>query len=434
MRSLRVVRSLGLCALVALAGAGSVRAAGSAVSNAHGLNGIARRGLAISPVAVDTHGLSHAARNAVGYGSYLVNALGSCADCHGGPPTFLAGGMPFPLDQSHVVYARNLTPDPDTGLHLTEAEFIEALRTGRDFHPDQTKALVVMPWPVLRWMSDRDLRAVYAYLRAIPPQANTVPADVKGDLPLPPFVPFTGQYTDGEVDRKLPKQAQDQSGVERGLAIQPLAAPSLLSDRRTRNLFGRGSYLVNAVAGCNDCHTNPDRNQKTLKINTDAYLAGGRTFAVPPPLAPLIRQTRTMTSDLLGATHGFFHEPGTTLDVFIDLIVTGTHVDEVPPTPLGFPMPWPAYRNMVHDDLEAIYTYLTKVPARTGANDKATQPVARYCASSGDCRTGETCATATNECVGGSCSSDADCGACQTCTTGACAAPASDSPCLTSGL
>ena len=38
-------------------------------------------------------------------------------------------------------------------------------------------------------------------------------------------------------------------------------------------------------------------------------------------------------------SHGFFTEPDTTLDIFIDLIVTGTHVDESPPTPRGFPMP-----------------------------------------------------------------------------------------------
>jgi hypothetical protein len=393
---------------------------------------LVRQGIDISPVPISIEELDDEDRQEVGYGSYLVNAVGACADCHGGPPKFLAGGTPFQLDATHVVWSRNLTPDPASGLHLSKRQFVEAIRTGRDFHPGATRALIVMPWPVLRWMSDSDLRAIYDYLRAIPPQANAVPPDQKDDLPLPPFVSFPDAYTDGDVQRRLPDD-DDPFGIARGLAIQPLAAPTGLHGQ-DRALFGRGSYLANAVAGCNDCHTNPDRDPVSLRINTAGYLAGGAVFDVPPPLAPLIHQTRTMSEDLTGAMHGFFHEPGTTFDVFEQLIMTGTHVDEVPPTPLGFPMPWRTYRNMVHEDLEAIFTYVANVPARTGANDKATQPLARYCAADVDCLTGETCATTTHECAGGSCAADQDCSACQTCSAGHCAPPAAGSPCLTSGL
>jgi hypothetical protein len=161
-------------------------------------------------------------------------------------------------------------------------------------------------------------------------------------------------------------------------------------------MFGRGSYLVNAVAVCNSCHTNPSRTSDTMTIHTNAYLSGGRTFTVPPTVAPTLHQARTMAS--------------------------------------GFAMPWATFRNILRDDLEAVYTYLSNVPVRTGANDKATQPVARWCAADGDCRAAETCALATHECVGRICSGDADCGACQTCNAKSCAAPAPDSPCLTAGL
>jgi hypothetical protein len=37
-----------------------------------------------------------------------------------------------------------------------------------------------MPWLVYRQMSDEDLKAIFAYLRTLPPIANVVP------VPLPP--------------------------------------------------------------------------------------------------------------------------------------------------------------------------------------------------------------------------------------------------------
>ena len=171
----------------------------------------------------------------VGFGSYLVNAIGDCSGCHsfpeflpqGGPGTNPAAGSPFagtPSDQSatgqlvaninsaHYLaggqcfgpfMARNLTPEPN-GMPegLTEAEFIKVMRTGDDIHcmnepndpicglgPD-TATLQVMPWPTYHSMTDADLKAIYAYLTAIPPAtacntvANGCPGfsgDAKGD-------------------------------------------------------------------------------------------------------------------------------------------------------------------------------------------------------------------------------------------------------------
>jgi hypothetical protein len=41
-------------------------------------------------------------------------------------------------------------PAPLTGLQLSLPQFLEAIRTGKDFHPDATRMLVVMPWTTLR--------------------------------------------------------------------------------------------------------------------------------------------------------------------------------------------------------------------------------------------------------------------------------------------
>jgi hypothetical protein len=54
---------------------------------------------------------------------------------------------------------------------LTLAEFIEVMREGTDFknrHPEISPLLQIMPWPVYGKMSDRELQAIYEYLRAIP--------------------------------------------------------------------------------------------------------------------------------------------------------------------------------------------------------------------------------------------------------------------------
>jgi hypothetical protein len=141
------------------------------------------RGYKISPVQLNTKNKSH---DKVGLGSYLVNAVGSCNDCHTCPSyrpghnpylgepkpwinsaNYLAGGVPFgPFTSA------NLTPDSNGHpAGLTLGQFIHTIRTGKDPHPEPNHPplLQVMPWPVLRNMTDDDLEAIYAYLSAVPP-------------------------------------------------------------------------------------------------------------------------------------------------------------------------------------------------------------------------------------------------------------------------
>ncbi len=74
-----------------------------------------------------------------------------------------------------TVYAANLTPDRDTGLGTwTEDLFIRTMRTGRHLGAGRP-ILPPMPWFSLRGLTDDDLRAVFAYLRSIPPVHNPVP-------------------------------------------------------------------------------------------------------------------------------------------------------------------------------------------------------------------------------------------------------------------
>jgi hypothetical protein len=294
-----------------------------------------------------------------------------------------------------------------------------------------------MPWQILRWMDTADQKAIYAYLKHIPAVSNQVPADNKGAQKFPSY-PKPTQYDAGDVTRALPAETGDPDGVALGRAIQPLAEPtgvaSLSSADQTR--FGRGSYIVNAVAQCNDCHTSPSTNpfppQPPFTINTAAYLTGGAVFKVPPPLQPVMHTTRTMAENLTGQTNGYITAADQT--AFETTITTGLHQDRAGNPPLGFPMPADVFKNMTAEDLASVFVYLKNLTPISGTADGVRQPVARWCDATNACTgTGETCnmdATLGNECIGGACTTDADCGACQTCTTGKCAAPSATGPCI----
>jgi mono/diheme cytochrome c family protein len=407
----------------------------------------AKKGLEIVPFELDEESLTDAQREQVGLGSYLVNAAGECFGCHStpqpnGPPLYMGGGTPFPIGPSgEVVYARNLTPDADTGMKLTEAEFIESMRTGKDYaSEDEAEQLIVMPWTALRWASTDDLKAMYAYLKRVPAVRNPVPNDIKGAAGAARPVPFPGSFTDGAVARTLPAEnSQDALNSQRGLAIQPLADPPGLASlsEAERASYGRGSYLANALSNCNACHTNPERDfspgPNYAKVNAAQFLTGGQVFTVPPGLNVLSRYTRSMTTNLLGETHGRLPD---TYEQFRQIITSGEVTQGSTTRKLAFPMAGAAaaYAQLVDDDLKAIYTYLKAQTPLTGAADKRTQPPARYCSTSAECASGESCNAATNECVGGACTQDSDCGACQTCTANVCAAPQPSSACLRSGI
>ena len=154
---------------------------GSADGHAQGSS--IQQGAAIAPVPLNMAGLNPAL---VRQGSYIVNAQGGCNDCHTAPP-YADGGDPF-LGQPEEINAdgylaggtpfgpftsRNLTPRASSGLPagLTLEQFVEVMRLGTDFknrHPQISPLLQVMPWPVYGKMSDRELHAIYEFLRAIP--------------------------------------------------------------------------------------------------------------------------------------------------------------------------------------------------------------------------------------------------------------------------
>jgi mono/diheme cytochrome c family protein len=115
----------------------------------------------------------------VEYGKYLATTIANCNGCHTerskrtgkaiGPE--FAGGLEV---ESHTAPVQkfitpNLTPDPTTGriYAWTEDQFVARFQHA-------TPSASPMPWTQYRTMTDGDLRAVYRYLRSLPP-VNTSP-------------------------------------------------------------------------------------------------------------------------------------------------------------------------------------------------------------------------------------------------------------------
>jgi mono/diheme cytochrome c family protein len=110
------------------------------------------------------HGATHVRRCAwsptVRYGAYI--AVG-CTGCHGAG---FSGGQD-PGGAARWGPAANITP---AGIgSWSEADFVRALRTG--VRPDGSKIDgSVMPLKVYKDMDEVELRAIYAYLRTVPPK------------------------------------------------------------------------------------------------------------------------------------------------------------------------------------------------------------------------------------------------------------------------
>lgn len=124
--------------------------------------------------------------NVYEYGKYLANAAG-CIECHTkavqGKPIVgmdFAGGFEFPFPSGQIVRSDNITPDEETGIGAwSETNFVERFKfydnpEGRTIKPEIIGYNTVMPWTMYAGMTERDLGAIYKYLRSVKPIKNKV--------------------------------------------------------------------------------------------------------------------------------------------------------------------------------------------------------------------------------------------------------------------
>jgi mono/diheme cytochrome c family protein len=275
--------------------------------------------LAILSIAAVVVGGTAFAATPVERGSYLVNTIMTCGNCHTpkGPTGDIAdkafsGGLRFnepPFD----VTASNITPDKETGIGAwSDADIKKLMRTG--LQPTGVPIAVAMPTGFYDIITDSDSDAIVAYLHTIPPIKNKVP--------------------DSIYKMAVPRQVFP--GAEKPID------PADLNDK-----LKRGFYLA-TIGHCMECHT-PMVNGPVDFANSLGK--GGREF--PGPWG--VSVSRNITSS---KTKGI----GDWTDAEVKRAITqGMDKDG---NRLKPPMGYPYYAHMTDADLDAVIAWVRTLPAK----------------------------------------------------------------------
>jgi hypothetical protein len=142
--------------------------------------------------------------------------------------------------------AQHASNAPGDGRRKTSHNFRAAPHkiASRRSRPDGTLIGPVMPIALYRGLSDHDLMAMVAYLRAVPPVQHAVTERSTYPFPLTPYGPPVAGVPDPPED-------------------DPVA---------------RGAYLAGPLAHCMDCHTPPLPAERR---DWSRIGAGGVPFEVP---------------------------------------------------------------------------------------------------------------------------------------------------------
>ena len=260
------------------------------------------------------------AQSPIERGSYLVNGVLTCGNCHtprakGGVFDMsrqLSGGPQVFDEPAFVVRGSNITPDAETGIGKWSADDLKkAMREG--VRPNGTPLAPIMPYAFYKIFTPRDLDAVVAYLRSIPAVSNQVPPPVyRAALHSPP----------------------------------PPGAEKPMSDADLKEPVKLGFYLF-TIGHCAECHTPFVKDQPDF-----ANLGkGGREFKGPWGVSV----SRNITSH---KTAGI----GAWSDAEIKAAITkGVRRDG---TPLKPPMGFGLYATMTDADLSALVTYVRTLPPK----------------------------------------------------------------------
>jgi mono/diheme cytochrome c family protein len=254
-------------------------------------------------------------------GSYLVNGVLTCGNCHTprGPGGVFAmdkqlSGGPQEWDTpTFKVRGANITPDRETGIgNWTEAQIKKSLVDG--VRPDGTQLAPIMPYGYYKVFTAADLDAVVAYLRSVAPVGNKVQAPVY----------------------KAALHVEIPPGGDKQMTTADLSDP-----------VKRGFYQV-TIGHCMECHT-PRVNGKSDFAN--GLGKGGEEFKGPWGVA-VARNITPHREKGIGAWS----------DAEIKRAITqGVRKDG---SPLKPPMGYLLYAQMSDADLNDVVAYLRTVPAK----------------------------------------------------------------------
>ena len=254
------------------------------------------------------------------HGRYLVETLAGCGNCH--TPHLADGSLDpnmsfagaFVIEEPvFKAYARNITPDMETGIgSWTDGEIVNAIRNGQK--RDGTFYGPPMSFGWYKRMSDTDVHAIVAYLRTVKPVHNEVPPSTY-QIPLNGYGPMVTSVAD------VPK-------------TDPVKY---------------GEYLAGPLGHCMDCHT----TYVMGVIDMTQLGHGGNVYT-----KPFIYDWAAVSANVTP------HEPdglgGWTDEEIKRAITTGVSRDGRALLPF---MPYGLYAKAQESDLDAIVAYLRSIPA-----------------------------------------------------------------------
>lgn len=265
---------------------------------------------------------------AVERGRYLARGPAHCSQCHSATdrdrPQDVAtepmhGGLAFAMGPIGTLYARNLTPDAETGIgRRSDAELARTLRTGV---LPEGQLSIFMRYSAAR-LSDDDLSDVLAYLRSLEPVRNEVP---------------TAQLTPlGKLIVKFAFAGVSPNPLEGPAGVPASDEPSV----------ARGEYLAEHVALCVGCHTAYD----PATFEPVGPKGGGGT----------VEPSHGADADMEYAPPNLTSHPtGRTGQLDEDAFVARMKAGRTQATSI---MPWEGFQQTSEADLRSIYRYLRSLP------------------------------------------------------------------------
>jgi hypothetical protein len=214
-----------------------------------------------------------------------------------------------------------------TGLGgWTDDQIKNAFLNGVD---NQNQALFpIMPYFVFHNMSEADADAIVAYLRSIPPVANTIP----------------------ERDFMFPMAAMPVPATSVPDPTLPPTDPDYASAMR-------GKYLAGLAGACIECHTT--HVQGPVPLDVTKLFAGGDQFPAAelglPPTFPAIIYSENITSDTTGIAGWAASNVATVIKQGVDK----NGIPLCPPMPVG---PNGAFGGMTDSDALDIGNYIVHLP------------------------------------------------------------------------
>jgi mono/diheme cytochrome c family protein len=221
-----------------------------------------------------------------------------CTECHGED---LAGTVMFEDPAIGRIVAHNLTAgEGGAGSSYTDVDWIRAIRHGIG---PEGRALFVMPSEAYYYFSDRDLGAIIAYVKSVPPVDND-----PGEISVTPMARllvaagvFVNPFAAERIDQIAPRPAAPEPGVNAEY----------------------GNYLA-LTFGCQACH--------------GSDFAGGKH---PEPNGPAVPSITTASNLAIWSEEDFLTAVRTRKSRF---------------------MPWESLNKLTDAELIAIWLHLQTVP------------------------------------------------------------------------